>query len=292
MRRANAEMAGSFTGVTSTLKDKLQIALGKVGLPLFQAITQTVADINAWLERNADTIERIGKAVGGALATGFGVVKDLALQVYGLFERNHEVITRLLGLVGQNLVSALKMMVDWFGAGLKAAEGVLQFLNTGYGKFLTMIAATPGLLIQISELVGGLGDLFDALAQSSAIRVLVYLAEKLDDVLGNGGGESGGESGGDMDELARRRADYVLRKSGEEFWRNYDNRPTLALPRGGVEGGGDRALAQTVSVSVGDIHVNAPNADPEAVAQQTKRALDSHLNDMFRKTHDQLNGAR
>lgn len=289
MQRANQEMAASFTGVTSTLWDKLQIALGKVGLPLFQALTAAVAGINVWLERNAETIDRIGKAVGTALADGFAVIKDLAMQVYGVFERNRDVIMRLIGLVGMNLVEALKMMVDWLGAGLKAAETILKFLDTGTGKFITMLAMTPGLLLEISEAVGGLGDMFDALAKSSAIQVLLFLAEKLDDLFGGGGGEGGG----DMDELARARSEYIARKSGTEFWNTYDARPSLALPSGAMQGGAGGVLqTRSVSVSVGDIHVHSPSADPAAVATETRKQLDAHLTDLFRQTHDVVAGSR
>lgn len=285
MQQANKAMADSFTGVTSTLWDKLQIMLGKVGLPLFEGITAAVADINAWLERNKTTIEAIGKAIGGGLLDGFNTIKELALKVYGVFERNREVIMRLVGLVGMNLVTALKMMVDWMGAGLIAAENILKFLNTGIGKFLTMLAATPGILLQIAEMAGGIGDMLDALANSSAVRVLLFLAEKIGDLFGGGGGEGGG----DMDELAKARAAYIQQKQWDKI-----NADTGFLAPRGSAGDAASGIVQTrsVRVSVGDIHVHAPNADPEQVAAATRKQLDAHLTDLFRQTHDVVSGSR
>lgn len=279
----------SFGGLLSTLEEAIDQFFARIGKPLFGALTKTFGEIAAWLDRHKATIDAIADSVGGSLATAFGVVKDLAMKLYGLFDRNRDVLMRIVGIVGMNLVAALKMMVEWFGAGMTAAETILRFLDTGTGKFLTMLAMTPGLLLEISEAVGGLGDMFDALAKSSAIQVLLFLAEKLDDLFGGGGGEGGG----DMDELARARSEYIARKSGTEFWNTYDARPSLALPSGAMQGGAGGVLqTRSVSVSVGDIHVHSPSADPAAVATETRKQLDAHLTDLFRQTHDVVAGSR
>lgn len=67
----------SFEGVTSTLADNLQIALGKVGLPLFQRLTEEVRSWNTWIEANGSRIEEIGRELGDALVSGFETVRSV-----------------------------------------------------------------------------------------------------------------------------------------------------------------------------------------------------------------------
>jgi hypothetical protein len=77
---AIAEMAAkqekSFEGVVSTFQDNLQMAIGKVGLPLFEMLTAEIQEWNKWIDANADTIEDMGRTLGNAMAYGFGVVRD------------------------------------------------------------------------------------------------------------------------------------------------------------------------------------------------------------------------
>jgi len=71
----------SFAGVFSTFQDNLQLFLGKVGLPLFQAITAEIQKWNAWIEANTDTINQFAQRLAGALTSAFVVVKDIAAFV-------------------------------------------------------------------------------------------------------------------------------------------------------------------------------------------------------------------
>lgn len=78
MKNATTAFSTSFSGVVSTLEDKLQILLGKVGLPLFKAITAEVSHWNEWLEKNQARVDKIVHQVGEGLVTGFRYVKDAA----------------------------------------------------------------------------------------------------------------------------------------------------------------------------------------------------------------------
>ena len=72
-----AEAQGkTFTGILSTFQDTLQQTLGKVGMPLFKAITAELQKWNAWADANADKIDAWARDMGEALVTGFGYVKD------------------------------------------------------------------------------------------------------------------------------------------------------------------------------------------------------------------------
>lgn len=113
MKAATAAFGQSFAGVTSTLEDKLQILGGKIGLPLFKAITKEIGNWNAYLDSHSGAIERWAKSVGEALVTGFGYVK-----------------------------SAVGFMVDHSGVLIKIAEAwALMKLGRGLGG---AIAGTLG----------------------------------------------------------------------------------------------------------------------------------------------------
>lgn len=77
MKNAAKAFGESWAGVTSTLEDKLQIVFGKVGLPLFEALTAEAKNWNGWIEQNRRRIEEMGHKVGEGLAKGFGYVKDV-----------------------------------------------------------------------------------------------------------------------------------------------------------------------------------------------------------------------
>lgn len=76
MKDAVGQMSSSFAGVTSTLEDKLQLLFGKIGLPLFNAITKEVSSWNDWLDKNVDKVDAFAKTVGTSLVHGFEMIRD------------------------------------------------------------------------------------------------------------------------------------------------------------------------------------------------------------------------
>jgi hypothetical protein len=77
MKNAAQAFGESWAGVTSTFEDKAQIAFGKVGLPLFRALTAEVKGWNGWLEQNKRKLEEMAHSVGEGLVTGFRYVKEV-----------------------------------------------------------------------------------------------------------------------------------------------------------------------------------------------------------------------
>lgn len=78
---AIADMAkaqeASFSGVMSTFEDNLQITLGKVGLPLFKALTSEVQKWNTWIDDNQEKIQQFGKSFGSQIVAGFNAIKEI-----------------------------------------------------------------------------------------------------------------------------------------------------------------------------------------------------------------------
>ena len=82
MKNATTAFSTSFTGVLSTLEDKLQILIGRIGLPLFQKITAEIAEWNKWIDANQEKVERFISSVGNGLVTAFDAVKTAFQFIY------------------------------------------------------------------------------------------------------------------------------------------------------------------------------------------------------------------
>lgn len=67
----------TFSGALSTLQDSLEQFVGKVGVPLFKAITAELKNWNAWIDKNSDRVDEIAKSIGQGLVDGFRFVKDV-----------------------------------------------------------------------------------------------------------------------------------------------------------------------------------------------------------------------
>lgn len=74
--QAAKDFGDSWDGVTSTLKSKVQQALGAIGLPLFQSMTREIASWNDWAEKNKTALEEMGQKASQYLITGFHEMKD------------------------------------------------------------------------------------------------------------------------------------------------------------------------------------------------------------------------
>ena len=76
MKNAATAFSQSWSGVLSTFKDKLQILIGKVGLPLFKQLTAEVLKWNTWIDKNTVKIAAFGESLSHGLMTGFHYVKE------------------------------------------------------------------------------------------------------------------------------------------------------------------------------------------------------------------------
>ncbi len=74
--------ANTFAGQWSTLKDNMQIALGKVGLPLMKELGKEFARISQWMDNNPERVNEIAREIASALVTGFKAVRDAMKFLY------------------------------------------------------------------------------------------------------------------------------------------------------------------------------------------------------------------
>lgn len=68
--------ASSFDGVLSTFQDGLEIFMGKVGKPLFAAVTKELQNWNQWMDANGRTLEKFASKMGEYFVDAFTTLRD------------------------------------------------------------------------------------------------------------------------------------------------------------------------------------------------------------------------
>ncbi len=82
MKDATKQFSDSFSGVTSTLEDKMQILLGHIGKPLFEMVTKEIKSWSEWIDRNQLKIDHFAQSVSDGLVTAFKDVKAVFQFIY------------------------------------------------------------------------------------------------------------------------------------------------------------------------------------------------------------------
>lgn len=180
MADAIKAMSSSFAGVTSTLKDKLWIQLGKVGLPLFKAITAEVAHWNDWLNKNQAKVDQLTRTVGTDLVEAFRVVNNVFAFVYNHADTLIKIgevwaAVKVGGLLGSGLsglVSSGANALSMLGSPLGAAKAAEAGAEAG----LSVVQALPlaGKALAAGVALGHLADnalhLSDMLSHSQNVN--------------------------------------------------------------------------------------------------------------------------
>lgn len=122
-------MEGSFAGVVSTLQDTLQLLGGVVGKPIFGVITAEVSKLNSFIAKNSDEIDRLAKAFGGGLVSGF------------------QSVAAFMKILGENKESLIAIAGVYAGfKGIGGVAGAVGSLQAGIVSLSsTSVAASTGL---------------------------------------------------------------------------------------------------------------------------------------------------
>lgn len=190
----------SFEGVTSTLKDNLEIALGKVGLPLMREMTGMVKGWNEWITSNPDKIASMMSTLSSGLKEAFSLVKDIAVSMFPLIKDVFGVIKDVMSFVAENkdlLVNVVKGLVVYkglqFGGGLisrggKGLMGLFRGATGGMDKLSGIDSAageaSGGLLNlagTLSSALPGIGKFVGLLAGAAALPWLLNPMQKYRD---------------------------------------------------------------------------------------------------------------
>lgn len=187
---ATSSFSTAFSGVTSTFKDKVQIALGKIGLPLFQAITAEVGRWNQWIDKNEVKLAQIGQTVGSVLVTSFGIVKDVFSFIYDHADTLLEIgkvyaAIRIGGMIGNAFGGMRGMMMGGMGGPAFSAIGdkLAGGLRAGVLSLGLRFPSLIGPMSRIGSAVSGLGGAAGALGPGGILGI-GFAAHELGEYLG------------------------------------------------------------------------------------------------------------
>jgi hypothetical protein len=168
MKEANKAFGESFTGVTSTLVDNIEILLGKVGLPIFKAISAEIGRWNEWIEKNNTAIEGFATKFGQALVDGFQSIKSIFSWIV-----DHADLLMAIGKVwlmskvagGMGAMGGMGGEAGGLGGGLLGIAGqagmrglLMNQLTAGADTFTRTTATVSGALSAIPGPIGMFGQ--------------------------------------------------------------------------------------------------------------------------------------
>jgi len=159
MKKATDQFSESFSGVTSTLVDNLQIMLGGVGMPLFKAITAEVQRWNHWIERNQAGLEKFGKQFSEALVEGFKAVKDAVGWVIDHREMLLTIAKAWLALKGINFATGA---ITGIASSMSSFSQSLSMGTMTVGRFAGAVNSAATAAVLLHAAAQALADYYDA----------------------------------------------------------------------------------------------------------------------------------
>lgn len=171
----------SFSGVFSTFQDKFQIFMGKVGLPLFEALTAEIRQWNDWLSANEETVKRVAQSISSGIMSFFKFIRS----TIGFFVDHKSTLLFIAkAWAGFKIGKAVGGIIG--GAGGMAGRGIrrggalagaagMDRTMLGLGKFGARVGSVTGALGRLLPAVGlgvvafkGIYDVFTAESRKKA----------------------------------------------------------------------------------------------------------------------------
>ena len=148
IKAAAEAYANTWQGQLSTLKDTIQMTLGRVGVPLMKQMTAEVARWNAWIQSHPEKIKQWAKDFSDALVRGFNMVK----AVFGWIVEHREILMKV----------ALALAALKIGGGV---VGTLGQIVPALGTFGLALAAASTALYLLAQIPGGRTGVENVMAQ-------------------------------------------------------------------------------------------------------------------------------
>ncbi len=147
VKDATGALRNSFGGAVAMFKDKIEVAMGKVGLPLFQAVSKEVKSWNEWIEANPKKIAEITGAMTDGLKEAMNVVRDVGATLFPIIREVMSVVGDVMHFVSEHR---------------DVIEGVVKGLLIYKGLSLAGGAAggAGGMLGGLMKSMSGMGKMF------------------------------------------------------------------------------------------------------------------------------------
>lgn len=148
----------SWAGMTSTLKDNLQRAMGAVGLPLMRAMSAEFEKLNAWFDKNPDKVNAIAKSVSESLVSAFQSAKKVMAFIVDnrkllMTIAKAYLVGKIAGALGGGIARPFEML-----------QGTLANTNTSFLGFERGLKGVVGGLGRAMGIIGVAAVGFQAIA--------------------------------------------------------------------------------------------------------------------------------
>lgn len=110
IKELGQRQADSFRGTMDKLKEAVAQFLGNVGLPLFNALKDSLKRANEWLNKNSDAVDDMAKKVGGVLLSAFKSFRGL---LNWFADHKDFVIAAIAGITSALMTMGIRAMVAW-----------------------------------------------------------------------------------------------------------------------------------------------------------------------------------
>lgn len=316
LKDATGAFANSFSGISTTVESKLEIMARQIGEKLFGRLKESMKGFIAWLDAHGPQLEAYGRAIGEWLGGAFDTLSKAIGIVIDYGGRALKWIGQYVdgGTLLKSLLIALGVVLTVF-----AVQSAIAFATNPITLIILAITALVYLIEKLIDYPGGIeqafSDAFDAVSDAAAdlwaaikkgfkiafdavaeLPVVKQLLWALDQLTSFGMVDK--KAPATEQEAIGQQQDYIKSIMPGGSWldaipgigdiararRMISGPPEFAptLPRSGEGDAGPVAL----NVSVGDINVHSPNADPVAVGDQVRKVFHEELGSTIRKTMD------
>lgn len=307
LKKAGAEFADSFAGQAAMLKDKLEVAAGKIGLPLFRALTKEIGSWNEWLDKNKAKIQEVSEKIASGLVTGFKYIKDVAEFIYDHSEIFITLAKAWVGIklggaavdIGKSVFASVggAFKAGGSGIGVGSIGPAAQALGAGYAIGTALDEAT-GASHEVAKAFAWLngqsielGNRFEQVVKESE-EISRAMREGTEAAKGRSGaagttaaGRLEGLAGVEMEaihKLTAKIAGVSLAQTGEGMMALAAHRLSaakLSALRGGAVTTTDREIAFALS------HMSADQKAHLDVAKATERIMEKQLQEFYKTGH-------
>lgn len=147
----------SWAGVTSTFENTIKTSLGKVGLPLFQAISKEILSWNDWINANGDKIADFGRSFTDGLMVGFRTIKTI------------------MGFVVEHKDLLMTLAKAWLAG--KAVSMMANGVMGAAGAFQNLASSAGGGLLGLTKAAGGAAAALGLIA-GAAVAIADWVDKK------------------------------------------------------------------------------------------------------------------
>jgi len=268
MKEATGALRESFGGAVAMFKDKIEVALGKVGLPLFKEVTKEVRSWGEWIDKNPAKIAAVTETMTSGIKEAMSMLRDVGSFLYPMIKEAMSIIGDVMHFVSEHrdmITGIIKGLMIY--KGLSMAGGIAGGIGGGassiFGSLQKMAGELGKSFAGLKEALGSssggttdIGGMFKGLG--GAIMPLISGAGSFVALGAAVWGLSKVLFGETHDEKMRRQHSEQLGLKGADWMKDFKERDALMNQRKALIAGGmdPNSSYQGISQRLSSLHGN------------------------------------